>query len=292
MTTSWARSRAFSLVMMRLTWVLAVSGDRNRRAGDLVVGQALGDQRQHLALPFGQPGQHPVAGRRPFGAGGQVGDEPPGHARRQQRVAPGHHPDRLEQVGGLGVLDQEAAGPGADRLVDVLVGLEGGQDDHLDPGQVVVGGDAPGGFQAVHPGHPDVHQHHVGALAAGQVDRLRAVGGLAHHLEVVGRVDQHVEPGADQRLVVGEQDPDHGACLPPGRGRRLWSAAGLVGEGQPGGDPEAAAGPGPASTAPPTAAARSRIPASPCPPPGRCPRPGRAGRGRCRSRRSAPRRRS
>ena len=32
MTTSWARSRAFSLVKMRLTWVLEVSGLRNRRA--------------------------------------------------------------------------------------------------------------------------------------------------------------------------------------------------------------------------------------------------------------------
>src|SRR6185437_10103503 len=115
-----------------------------------------------------------------------------------------------QQVGGLGVLDQEAAGPGTDRLVDVLVGLEGGQDDHLDPGQVVVGGDAAGGLQAVHPGHPDIHQHHVGALAEGQVDRLGPVGGLADDLEVVGGVNEHVESGADQRLVVGEQDADHG----------------------------------------------------------------------------------
>jgi hypothetical protein len=88
--------------------------------GDLVVGQALGDQGEHLTLAVGQPGQPAVAGRRPFRAGGQVGNEPPGHARRQQRVASGHHAHRLEEVGRLGVLDQEAAGRGTDRLVEGL----------------------------------------------------------------------------------------------------------------------------------------------------------------------------
>src|ERR1051325_5410886 len=101
MTTSWARSRAFSLVMMRLTWVLAVSGDRNSRPAISSL------------------------------------DRPSATSASTSRS----RSDRLQQVGGLGVLDQEAAGPGADRLIDVLVGLEGGQDDHLDPGQVVVGGD-------------------------------------------------------------------------------------------------------------------------------------------------------
>ena len=42
-----------------------------------------------------------------------------------------------------------------------------------------------------------------GGLAHG----LLAVGGLAHHLDVVLGVEQRPEPGADQRLVVGEQDP-------------------------------------------------------------------------------------
>ena len=46
------------------------------------------------------------------------------------------------------------------------------------------------GFEAVHARHSDVHQHHVGALATGQVHRFLAVGGLADHLEVVGGVDQ------------------------------------------------------------------------------------------------------
>jgi hypothetical protein len=42
MTTSWARSRAPSLVRMRLTWVLQVSGLRNSRAAILATGLGAG----------------------------------------------------------------------------------------------------------------------------------------------------------------------------------------------------------------------------------------------------------
>ena len=185
---------------------------------DMVTGAQflLANARLH---GLGDPG---AAARRALRAGGDVGDEAPGHAGREQRVAPGDHPDRLEQLGWFGVLDQEAASPGAEGLVDVFVGLEGSQDDDLDPGQVLVGRDAPGGFQAVDAGHPDVHQDDVGALAAGEVHGLLAIRGLTDDVQVLGRVDQDAEPGADQRLVVGEQDPDHG--LAPSAGSRAPSA--------------------------------------------------------------------
>ena len=39
----------------------------------------------------------------------------------------------------------------------------------------------------------------------------RAVGRLADHLEVGLALDEHAEAGPHQRLVVGQQDPDHGA---------------------------------------------------------------------------------
>jgi hypothetical protein len=54
---------------------------------------------------------------------------------------------------------------------------------------------------------------HVGALAAGQVYRLLAVGGLADHLEVIGGVEQHAEPRPDQGLIVSQQNPDHSVVL-------------------------------------------------------------------------------
>ena len=40
------------------------------------------------------------------------------------------------------------------------------------------------------------------------VDRLRAVGALAHDLDVLLGVEDHAEAGADQRLVVDEQHAD------------------------------------------------------------------------------------
>ncbi len=94
---------------------------------------------------------------------GELADDPAGDARRQQGVPGRDRPDRAQQLDRFGVLDQEARGARPQRLEDVLVQLEGGQDDHPGTGQRGLRGDAPGGLQAVHPGHPDVHQHHVRA---------------------------------------------------------------------------------------------------------------------------------
>ena len=45
-----------------------------------------------------------------------------------------------------------------------------------------------------------------GSQGVGHRDRLRAVGGLADDVEVVLGVEDHLEPGAHERLVVGDQD--------------------------------------------------------------------------------------
>src|ERR1700750_2509673 len=62
---------------------------------------------------------------------------------------------RPARLGRLGVLDQEAAGPGAQRLEHVLVQLERGQDDHLHSREPSVAGDLVRGLQPVQAGHPD-----------------------------------------------------------------------------------------------------------------------------------------
>ena len=48
-----------------------------------------------------------------------------------------------------------------------------------------------------------------GRVGAGQPHRLGAVAGLADHLDVGLGVEQRPEPGPHQRLVVGQQHPDH-----------------------------------------------------------------------------------
>ena len=120
--------------------------------------------------------------------------------------------NRVQQLGRLGVLDQEAAGAGLERFVDVLVTFEGGEDQDFDAGHALVGTDPPGCLQTIDAGHPDVHQHDVGAMLACERDGLGAVFGLTDDFDVVSGVQQHAKAGADQRLIVGEQDADHDAA--------------------------------------------------------------------------------
>ena len=84
--------------------------------------------------------------------------------------------------------------------------------------------------------------------------RLVAVGRLADHLEVGLGVDDHGEPAAHQLLVVGDDDADGPGVCHDGNGRRASTA-------------KPPPGAGPASSAPPSTATRSRIPTRPCPPP-------------------------
>ena len=84
-----------------------------------------------------------------------------------------------------------------------------------------VGHDPSGGLQAVHPWHPDVHQHDVGRRTTAQVPGLLTVSGLADDLDVGGRPQEYDEPGSHQLLVVDDRHPDHDAT---GSGEGRWAA--------------------------------------------------------------------
>ena len=75
---------------------------------------------------------------------------------REQRVSGGHGAHGGDQLLGRVVLEHEAAGAGAQRLVDVLVEVERRQDQ--DPGRVVGGEDPPRRLEPVELGHADVHE--------------------------------------------------------------------------------------------------------------------------------------
>ena len=176
--------------------------------GDLLVGQPAGDLDQHLPLAVGEPVV--IAGRGRAGEGGELLDQAPGDRGSEQRVPGRHHGDGLEQLGGPGVLEQEAAGACAQRVVHQLVLVEGGQDqDPCVDGAGRVVDDPPGRLHAVHAGHPDVHQHHVGRRTAAEVQGLATVAGLADDLDLRRGAEQHDEPGAHQLLVVDDRYPDH-----------------------------------------------------------------------------------
>jgi hypothetical protein len=95
-----------------------------------------------------------------------------------ERVAAGDDLDGVDELGGRGVLEEEAGCPGAERVVDVLVEVEGGQHEH--GGALAVRGEETARrFDAVHGRHADVHEDDVGARGGGEVDRLASVGRLA-----------------------------------------------------------------------------------------------------------------
>ena len=104
------------------------------------------------------------------------------------------------------VLEQEAAGPGVERVVDVVVLVERGEHDRAGAG---LGAHGLRGLDTVQAGHPDVEEHDVGVVLGHGGDRGGAVGRLGHHLDVGLGVQDHREAAADEFLVVGEHHPDH-----------------------------------------------------------------------------------
>ena len=178
-------------------------------------------------VPF-RVGRGPAVrgGRLPEGEGL---DQAPGDAGREQGVAAVDGGHRGEQPFRPGVLEQEPGGSGAQRAVDVLVEVEGGQHEHPGRASAGLGQDALGGLDAVHAGHPDVHQDHVGQGFGGEPHRFLAVTGLAHDLEAGRRLKQADESGADEELVVDDEHSGHLVRSSPRRasdaevGRVRWT---------------------------------------------------------------------
>jgi hypothetical protein len=117
--------------------------------------------------------------------------------RRDQGVAVGCGPDAEQELLRAGVLQQESGGAGAQRVEDVFVDVEGGEHHHLGQAER---DDPPGRLEAVHPGHPDVHEHDVRPRPGHLADRRDPVLGLADHFEVGLGLDEHADARPHQRL--------------------------------------------------------------------------------------------
>ena len=195
--------------------------------GDLCVAHPAGDAFEHLALAAGQClelGRLTARRRSALDVGV---DQPARHVGSEQRVAGRHRSHRRRQIVATDVLQQESAGAGAQRFVDVLVEIEGRHDQHTHG--VVTGEHSPGRLEAVEARHPNVHQHHVRLLGIDELQRFEPVGGLADDDDVGLRGQDRLKSGANDGLVVDDRDPDHDTAPvgirassrnPPADGRR------------------------------------------------------------------------
>jgi hypothetical protein len=170
---------------------------------DLGVRPPAGDLQQNRALAVAQSREPRVVDRRVRQRAGDLFEQPARRGRRHYRVAGRDRPDRGQQLLRLGVLQQEAAGAGAQRWEHVLVEVERGQDDHPRRRGAVAVDQHTSRLDAVEPGHADVHQHDVGGGDREPLERLAAVLRFADHGHVGLGVDHHPQTGADERLVVG-----------------------------------------------------------------------------------------
>ena len=111
-------------------------------------------------------------------------------------------------------LSRKPLAPLASAVSEVVVVVEGGDDDDGDGLGDPGAGEQPGGLQAIELGHADVEQAHVGAQALGLGDRGPAVADIGHHLDG-RRLEDHPEARAHHGLIVGDQDPQGHARSPP-----------------------------------------------------------------------------
>ena len=106
-----------------------------QRGGDLSVRQAAGHEDEHLSLAFGQFVER---ARGDTGASGRWAN-----SSMSRRVTAGassasprrHHANRVHELLGRTILQQEPARAGAQRVIDVLVEVE--RREHQDLGAVV-----------------------------------------------------------------------------------------------------------------------------------------------------------
>src|SRR5699024_7957717 len=146
-----------------------------------------------------------------------------------------------------------AARPRLQRGEEVVVPVEGGQDEH--PPEVLRD-DLAGRGDPVQHRHLDVHDDDVGRRGARQLERLLPVARLTDDLDVVLDREHHREPGADDRLVVDEQHPQHLAHPLASARRGILARTRYPPIGR-----------GPISTVPWWLATRSRMPSWPMPVP-------------------------
>ncbi len=104
------------------------------------------------------------------------------------------------------VLEQVARGAGTERREHVAVAVVGRQHEH--PRRRTALRECLDRLETADTGHPQVHEDDVGRERVHERERLGAVGGFAHDLEVRLRGQHAPEAVANDRVIVGDEHAD------------------------------------------------------------------------------------
>ena len=190
----------------------------HRHRGPQLVAQAAdqllaprGALQQRLLRQLELPGAPTLA----FESLGQLFDHGGGDRRREQRPAGGRPLDRPDDLVAVGVLQDVARGTGDEHVSHRALLLDAGERD--DPQGRTERLQAPGRLDAVHHGHPHIHEDHVGSEGADELHGLQAGTCLADHREVLA-LEQGGQGITEGHVVVHHQDPNRDGHR-RGRGR-------------------------------------------------------------------------
>ena len=202
--------------MARLTWVRAVAGLMYSSAA---ISSLLRPAATSATTSRSRSVSDVEARRRrrcgPAGWADELGDQPPGDAGRQQRLAVGHDPDGPQQLLRLGVLDAGSrwrpARSASKTYSSSSKVVRTTTRTSARSGSAAI---AAGGGEAVEPGIRMSISTTSGRSRPTRATASSPSVGLAHHLDVGLGVEQEPDAGPHQCLVVGDHDADHGLTPP------------------------------------------------------------------------------
>ena len=205
--------------MIRQTWVFAVERAQEQRARRSPRWSVPAPTRPRTSrsrsVSDARAGWRPA----PRWAAGEPFEQPPGHAGREQRVTGGDHPDRAHQLDRLGVLDQESARAGADRLGRRTRRARRSSRSRC----ATPRGRGPRRSRRVAHSPSTSGMRMSMSTTSGRARAQRTASAPCRprrRPRCRPRLEQRAEPAADQLLVVGDRDPDHPVAPFVARGMR------------------------------------------------------------------------
>ena len=247
--TAWTRSRTPSFRKTFETCVFTVVSLTTSLAAISALERPLARSwRISASRPVSEP-TAAVSFSRRVGRRREAREQSLDRCRAEEGVPACDDAYRVDELSGTHVLQEEPTRSGSDGSVDVFVKVERCQ--HEDTRAAAGGDDLLRGLDPIEVRHSNVEEDHIRFEFLDESYGSRAVFGFADDLQVRPALDDQSKPAANERLVVGDRDPD--AQLPSSIG---------ISAVTPKPPPSAA----PAVRAPPRSASRSRIPIRPFPP--------------------------